>query len=203
MKEREKKGPTFGIEPQGGQSSRSPNALSHEQLGCCAELLKQTCELLATQHGTCTRTYKKSGLMFKHVNNKIRGPNRTIQEKVVASRSDCEHADREFIVDSGASLNIMSKNELTSGEKDNLIRSKELTVITIASGKTESMEEATAKRQLSGRFCHPVASLRTMCQLWQFPKERMPDVPEKASGDRFAFSRYPGTGKPDVYSRMA
>ena len=41
---------------------------------------------------------------------------RTTEEKVVASRSDCEREDREFIVDSGESLHMRSKNELTSGE---------------------------------------------------------------------------------------
>ena len=37
VKEREKSGPPFGIIQQGGQNSRHPNALSYEQLGCCAE----------------------------------------------------------------------------------------------------------------------------------------------------------------------
>ena len=46
--------------------------------------------------------------------------------KIVASGSDCEHEDREFIVDSGAFLH-MSKNKLTSAEKDTIIRSSEPT----------------------------------------------------------------------------
>ena len=44
---------------------------------------------------------------------------------------------------SGASLHMMSKNELTSGEKDTIRRSNEPTAITTASGKAESTEEAT------------------------------------------------------------
>ena len=45
----------------------------------------------------------------------------------------------------GASLHMMSKHELTSGqkEKDTIIRSEESTVTTTAKGKAESMEEAT------------------------------------------------------------
>ena len=39
------------------------------------------------------------------------------EEEVVASRSDCHHEDREFTVDSGASLHMMSQNKLTCGEK--------------------------------------------------------------------------------------
>ena len=75
--------------------------------------------------------------------NIFRPPNKTTQEKVVGSRSDCAHEDQEFIADSGASLHMMSKSELTSGEKDTLRRSKESTVITTASGKAESTQEAT------------------------------------------------------------
>ena len=46
-------------------------------------------------------------------------------------------------MDSGESLHIMIKNELTSGEKDTIRRSKEPTAITTGSGKAESTEEAT------------------------------------------------------------
>ena len=67
----------------------------------------------------------------------------TTHEKVVASRPDCEHEHREFIVESGASLHMMSKNELPLGEKDTIRRSKEPTVITTSTGKAESTEEAT------------------------------------------------------------
>ena len=38
---------------------------------------------------------------------------------------------------------MMRKNELISGEKDTIRRSKEPTVITTASGKAESTEETT------------------------------------------------------------
>ena len=37
MKERQKNGPTLGIIQEGGQNSRSQNALSSEQLESCAE----------------------------------------------------------------------------------------------------------------------------------------------------------------------
>ena len=39
------------------------------------------------------------------------------QEKVVASRSDCEHGDRESIVGSVAFLYMMSTNAFALGEK--------------------------------------------------------------------------------------
>ena len=68
----------------------------------------------------------------------FQAPIRTTQEKVVASRSASEQTDREFIVESGASLHMMSKTDLTSGEKDTIRRSKKPTVITTASGSRQS-----------------------------------------------------------------
>ena len=57
--------------------------------------------------------YKIKGTLSRH-------DHRTEQlEKVVASWSGCHHEDREFIVDSGASLHMMSKKEHTSGENAN------------------------------------------------------------------------------------
>ena len=44
-------------------------------------------------------------------------------------------------MDSGASLHIMSKNELTSGEKDVIRRSREAALTTTASGKAESTKK--------------------------------------------------------------
>ena len=57
------------------------------------------------------------GLMFRHVKI-LRLPRKTTQEKVFASRPDCEHEDREFIVDRGAYLHMMTKNEFSFGEID-------------------------------------------------------------------------------------
>ena len=79
------------------------------------------------------------------------------KEKVVALRSDCEHENREFVVDSGASLRKMSQNEIASGEKDTIRRSKELTVITTASGKAESTEAPTA-----------YVNIHQQCYLWVY-----------------------------------
>ena len=67
-----------------------------------------------------------------------------VKSKGFVSWSDCEHEDWDiFIVDSGTSLHMMSKNELTSGEKDTIRQSKEPSVITTASGEAEWTEEAT------------------------------------------------------------
>ena len=75
-------------------------------------LLTLSWNLLFKKYGICTGTPSKSEEpLFRHVKNFFRR-SRTSQEKVVASRPDCEHEGRGFIVDSGASLHLMSMNEL-------------------------------------------------------------------------------------------
>ena len=71
VKEREKKGPTLGSEHRGGQSSRSPNALSYEQLGSGVDFFEEhMASVRKKKHGTCARTYLMSeGLTFKCVKN--------------------------------------------------------------------------------------------------------------------------------------
>ena len=49
----------------------------------------------------------------------------------------------KLIVDSGASLHMLSINQLSSGEKDSIRKSREPAVITTSSDKAESTEEAT------------------------------------------------------------
>ena len=62
-----------------------------------------------------------------------------------ARKKACDlHKNIQFIVDSGASLHMMSKNELTSSEKDTIRKSKEPTVIMTANGRAEPMEELYA-----------------------------------------------------------
>ena len=112
MKKREKKGPTLGLIQLGGQSSRRPNALSYEQLGRCAVFQLSKVDVAVKKRGTCNHLeYTVEG------NNSSDTQKGQLKRKFVASRSDCEHEDREFISDSGASLHMRSKNELTSGEK--------------------------------------------------------------------------------------
>ena len=83
------------------------------------------------------------GIYLQACEKFIRIPNRTTQEKNVASRSDCHNGNRYFTEDSGAFLHMMSKNALTSGEKETTRTSKNLTVIMTANGTAGSTEEAT------------------------------------------------------------
>ena len=123
---------------------RCTNVQSYEQLGSCAGFIEAHMEFFATEHGICTRTHIVKGTHCCQACDKFfRPPNSTTQEKVVASRSDCEHESQEFIVDSGASLHMMIKYGFTSGENGTIRRSHGSAVITTASGKAELTQEAT------------------------------------------------------------
>ena len=155
MKEREKKGPTLGIIQQCGRGSRWLNALSSEQPGSCADFSEANMEFARKKPSDLHNNIcKPTGTCTQACLNFFRPPNRTTQEKVVASLSDCEHEDREFIVDSGTSLSMISKLELTCGGKDAIRRSKEPTVITTANGRAESTEEETVYVNDLDVFCH-------------------------------------------------
>ena len=67
---------------------------------------------------TTTNTFALSPRKFSPPINFLQPPNRTTREKVVASPSDCARENRYFLADSGASLHMMSKKELISGEQE-------------------------------------------------------------------------------------
>ena len=72
---------------------------------------------------------ESKGLMFKRLKNSSDFQTGQLTLGQIASRK------LENIVDSGASLHLMSTNELTSGEQDTIRRSKEPTVMTTVNGK--------------------------------------------------------------------
>ena len=50
--------------------------------------------------------------------------------------------EREFVVDSGASMRMLSKRDLSSGEMETLRRSRNPTVVVAANGEVQTNEEA-------------------------------------------------------------
>ena len=51
--------------------------------------------------------------------------------------------EREFVVDSGASVHMISKKDLNSAEMDTLTKSCSPTMVTTANGEVQTHEEAT------------------------------------------------------------
>ena len=51
--------------------------------------------------------------------------------------------EREFVVDSGASMHMISKKDLNSVEMDTVTKSCSLTIVITANGEVQTHEEAT------------------------------------------------------------
>ena len=64
--------------------------------------------------------HKVKGTCVQACEEFFRPPNKTAHEKVVASRLECHREDREVIVVCGASLHMMSKNAITSGDQETI-----------------------------------------------------------------------------------
>ena len=51
--------------------------------------------------------------------------------------------EREFVVDSGASMHMISKRDLSNAEMDTLTKSSSPTIVITATGEVQTHEEAT------------------------------------------------------------
>ena len=65
-----------------------------------------------------------------------------IEANIMPALSSKRPEEREFVVDSGASMHIMSKKEKSSEEMDTLRRFRTLTVVLTANGEVHTHEEA-------------------------------------------------------------
>ena len=65
-----------------------------------------------------------------------------IEAKVMPAPTSTRPEEREFVVDSGASLHMMSKKELSSEEMDTVKKSRTPTVVLTANGEVYTHEEA-------------------------------------------------------------
>ena len=57
--------------------------------------------------------------------------------------SNLKPEEREFVVDSGASMHMISKKDLSDAEMDTLTKSCSLTIVITANGEVQTHEEAT------------------------------------------------------------
>ena len=66
-----------------------------------------------------------------------------VEEWVFPAASTKELEEREFVVDSGASIHMVSKRDLTSAELETLRTSRGPTAVMTANGEVQTREEAT------------------------------------------------------------
>ena len=82
--------------------------------------------------------------------------------KGLPPRTSKRPEDREFVVDSGASMHVMSNRELSSEEMGTFRRSRNLTVVLTANGEVQTHEEAQV-------FVHDVNQFVTVQLLEETP----------------------------------
>ena len=104
-----------------GDTGRSPNALSYESLGSCAELIEANMEFARP----------KAWDLHQHIQSQ-----KELVSRIVKNSSD--HRTKQLKSNSVASLHMMSENELASDDKR-----YHQQIIMAANGKAESTEEAT------------------------------------------------------------
>ena len=64
-------------------------------------------------------------------------------ERCLPAPSNLKPEEREFVVDSGASMHMISKKDLSDAEKDTLTKSCSPTIVITANGEVQMHEEAT------------------------------------------------------------
>ena len=62
--------------------------------------------------------------------------------------SNLKLEEREFVFDSGASMHMISKKDLSDAEMDTLTKSCSPTIVTTANGEVQTQEEATVYPQI-------------------------------------------------------
>ena len=134
IKIRERKGPWRGIIQKCPPHERSPGApkfgeRSHE------ETLHQ---------GRCARkaTWDVTKIIYKLKNSDKTSLYTPIEAKVMLAPSSKKSEEREFVVDSGASMHMTSKKELSSEEMHTVKRSRTPTVVLTAICDVYTHEEA-------------------------------------------------------------
>ena len=126
--------PSLGMICPGDPHQRNPNAptfedRSQEETEWQERCARETAWRLA-----------KSIRKLKEKNKAFFSPS---EDWCLPAPSNRKPEEREFVVDSGASMHMISKKDLNSAEMDTLTRSCSPTIVTTANGEVQAHEEAT------------------------------------------------------------
>ena len=117
--------PSLGCICPGEPHQRSPNAPKFEDRSK-EETEWQEQEVPVKQRGSWPEVYQISRSETKQHSSHLRKPE-----------------EREFVVDSGASMHMTSKKDLSKAEMDTLTKSCSPTIVITANGEVQTHEEAT------------------------------------------------------------
>ena len=126
--------PSLGHICPGEPHQRSPNAPKFED--------RSQEETEWQEQGACEAAWKLAKNVFKlkeHQKARFFSPS----ENRCLPASTLKTAEREFVVDSGASMHMISKKDLNDAEMDTLTKSCSPTIVITANGEVQTHEEAT------------------------------------------------------------
>ena len=130
---------------QGHDASRknSGNKGSIERIPWAPKFEERTQDETLKQEG-CAR--REAGDLAKDVQKLKKGENRcfliSCRSLVMWATSSTKPEEREFVIDSGAAMHILSKKDLRSGELETLKRSRTPITVVTANGAVQTNEEA-------------------------------------------------------------
>ena len=91
----------------------------------------------------CPRSSVEAGHKCSKIKEKHKATFFSLSEKRCLRASNLRLEDREFVVDSGASMHMISRKDLNSAEIDTLTKSCSPTIVITANGEVQTHEEAT------------------------------------------------------------
>ena len=126
--------PSFGLICQGDPHHRSPNAPKFEDRS------QEETEWQGQGAREAALKLAKSVLKLKE---KSKAAFFSLSENRFLLASSLKLEEREFVVDSGASMHMISKKDLSDAEMDTLTKSCSPTIVITANGEGQTHEEAT------------------------------------------------------------
>ena len=91
--------------------------------------------------------------------------------------------EREFVVDSGASMHMISKKDLSDAEMDSLTKSCSPTIVITANGEVQTHEEAIVYEWINGQKPHLIKNgIRIICNTENFVPIVVPGLSSSSSG---------------------
>ena len=132
---RDKKKPSLGKINVKVRHQRSPYAMKFEDRSHEETEQQQRCA--EARHGTLPQTFTSSKRKTKLHSSRLQ------KSGFSPSASARELEEREFVVDSGASMHMVSKEDLNSAELETVTASRSPTTVMTVNGEVQTRQEAT------------------------------------------------------------
>ena len=142
-KVRERKGPSRGV---------IQKCELHER-NACGPTFEDRTQVETLHQEKCTRRVALAKSVYRHRNSDKATFYSPTEIKAAPAHTSKSPEERDFVVDSGASMHMPSKKDLSSEELETLRRSRNPTTVVMANGEVQTNDEAQV-------YVHHLSSLR-------------------------------------------